>query len=204
MGGFGSGRWQRGKALTNERMRLDIGRIHLHTRAERPKSFRWNDGASVTVSFRPAVAVVETRLPHQRTIETKVALDTTPLHFGGHRVWWKCPCCQARAGVLYWQAEGWQCRRCAALVHESTRQSNNSRAYARVNKVRDALDWGGGLASPMGERPKGMHRSTYARLLQELSDASIAAAGAEGLVVERLGKRLEKIRHDGRKTRCPP
>lgn len=194
MGGFGSGCWQRGKALTKERMRLDIGRMQAHTRAVWQKSFRWNDGASVTVSFRPALAIVETRLPGLATIETTVELDTTPLHFGGHRVWWKCPCCQARAGVLYWQAGRWQCRRCAALVHESTRQSDDSRAYARVKKVRNALGWGGGLVSPMGERPKGMHRSTYQRLMQELTDASIAAAGAGGVAMERLGKRLEKIR----------
>ena len=58
-------------------------------------------------------------------------------------------------GVLYWQSWRWQCRKCAGLVHESTRQGDDSQAFAKVNKVRDALGWGGGLASPMGGRKKG-------------------------------------------------
>jgi hypothetical protein len=194
MGGSGSGRWQRGKALTNERMRLDIGRMQADTRVVWSRCFRWNGGASVTVSFRQAVAVVETRLPGNSMYQTDVELDTTPLHFGGHRVWWKCPCCHARVGVLYWQSWRWQCRKCAALVHPSTRETDDSRAFAKVNKVRDALGWGGGLASPMGGRPKGMHWKTYARLMQELADASVAAVGASGVVIERQMQRLEKIR----------
>jgi len=46
----------------------------------------------------------------------------------------------------------------------------------------------------MGKRPEGMHWSTCARLMPELTDASIAAAGAGAKVMQRLEKRLEKIR----------
>ena len=60
--------------------------------------------------------------------------------------------------------------------------------------VRDALGWGGGLASPMGGRPKGMHLKTYARLMQELVNASVAAVGASDVVMERQMKLLGKIR----------
>lgn len=194
MGGIGSGRWQRGKALTTERMRLDIGKMQADVRVAWSRSFQWNSGASVSVSFRQAVAVVDTRLPENSMYQTHVELDSTPLHFGGQRVWWKCPCCRARVGVLYWQSWRWQCRKCAGLVHESTRQSEDSSAYARVNKVRDALGWGGGLASPMGTRKKGMHWSTYARLMKELVDASVAAVGASDVVMERQMKLLAKIR----------
>ena len=193
MGGIGSGRWQSGKALTTQRMRLDIGKMQADVRLAWSKSFRWNSGASVWVSFRQAVAVVDTRLPGNSMYQTHVELDSTPLHFGGHRVWWKCPCCHARVGVIYWESWRWQCRKCARLVHESTRQSEDSSAYARVNKVRDALGWGGGLASPMGTRKKGMHWSTYARLMKELAEASVAAVGAGDVVIERLYKRLGKM-----------
>lgn len=63
--------------------------------------------------------------------------------------------------------------------------------------MRDALGWGGGLASPMGTRKKGMHWSTYARLMKELAEASVAAVGAGDVVIERLHKRLGRIRMPG-------
>lgn len=194
MGGSGSGRWQRGKALTTHLKRLDVGKVQRPAKGHGTHFQRWNDGASAWLLFRPLSAEVEMRLPGQPTQRHTIELDTTPLHFGGHRVWWKCPRCHARVGVLYWQGWRWQCRQCAGLVHESTRQSDDSRAFAKVNKVRDALGWGGGLASPMGGRPKGMHWKTYARLMQELADASVAAVGASDVVMERHMKLLGKIR----------
>lgn len=38
MGGIGSGRWQSGKALTTERMRLDIGKMQADVRLAWSKS----------------------------------------------------------------------------------------------------------------------------------------------------------------------
>jgi hypothetical protein len=78
-------------------------------------------------------------------------------------------------------------------VHESTRESESSLAYGKVNRVRRKLGWGGGLLSPMGTRKKGMHWKTYARLMQELTDASVAAAGAGEAVFERLQKRIGRL-----------
>jgi hypothetical protein len=185
------------KALTTARMRLDIRGMQADTRVVWAKLHRWNNGATVTLTFRDGRAVIETRVPGQSTYTAHADLDTTPLHFGGHRVWWKCPCCQTRVGVLYWQACRWQCRKCARLVHESTRESDSSLAYARVNKVRRKLGWGGGLASPLGGRKKGMHWKTYIRLMQELVEVSAQAAGACGAFIERLEKRIGRIRMPG-------
>ena len=39
-----------------------------------------------------------------------------------------------------------------------------------------------------------MHWKTYARLMQELADASVAAVGASDVVIERQMKLLGKIR----------
>jgi hypothetical protein len=194
MGGFGSGQWQNGKALTTQHKRLDVGRVQRPAKGHGTDFQRWNDGAGVWLLFRPLSAEVEMRLPGQPTQRHTIELDTTPLHYGGHRVWWKCPCCRARVGMLYWQNWRWQCRQCAGLAYKSTRQSEDSQAFGRVNKIRDKLGWGGGLASPMGGRPKGMHWKTYARLMQELVDASVAASGASSVVMDRQMERLKKIR----------
>ncbi len=79
-------------------------------------------------------------------------------------------------------------------MHKSTRQGGVFRAYAKLNRVRRELGWGGGMLSPMGTRRKGMHWSTYARLMQELTEASLAAAGDKDTLIERLEKRLKRIR----------
>ena len=195
MGGFGSGRWQHGKPLTTQRKRLDIRDLQREALGSMHAYLRWRDGASASISFLDdIIASVETRFPGQATQTISIELDRTRLNYGGHRVWWRCPCCHARVGVLYRETWSWKCRKCAGLVHESTRQTEDSLAYARVNKIREKLGWGGGLASPLGVRQKGMHWRTYARLMQQLTDAMVQAAGASDVVVERNMKRLEKIR----------
>ena len=193
MGGFGSGRWQRGKPLTTQRKRLDIRELQREAMGSKCAYLRWRDEASVLISFvDDIIASVETRFPGQATQTISIELDRTRLNYGGHRVWWRCPCCHARVCVLYRETWSWKCRKCAGLVHESTRQTEDSLAYARVNKVRDALGWGGGLASPMGGRKKGMHWRTYARLMQQLTDAMAQAAGASGDRIDMLLGRLQK------------
>jgi hypothetical protein len=194
MGGFGSGRWQDGKALTTERMQLDLRKMQRPAKSGGTHFQSWTNGASTWLTFRPSTVDVETRLPGQPTNRHSIHLVTTPLNYGGHRVWWKCPCCLARVGVLYWEGWRWQCRKCARLVHESTRQTEDTLAYKRVNKIREKLGWGGGLCSPMGGRPKGMHWRTYARLIQQLNDASLAAAGASADRIDMLTERLLKTR----------
>lgn len=194
MGGSGSGQWQKGKALTTERNSLDIRDMRAAARAMRLVNWRWSDGTTASVLFCKGLAFLEVRMPGLATVQTQVELDATLLHFGGHRFWWRCPCCRARVGVLYWQRGRWQCRTCAELVHKSTRQRGLFRGYAKVNKVRRELGWGGGMLSPVGTRRKGMHRKTYSRLMQALTDASLATAGEHDTAIERLETQLARIR----------
>ena len=194
MGGFGSGRWQKGKPLTSERMPPDIRDMHRSSKGCGTAYEPWHGGGNVYVWFQESVANVEARIPGQPTQCQAIEMVRTKPTFGGYRNWWKCPCCASRVGVLYWSGWRWQCRRCAGLVHESTRQTEDSLAYARVNKIRQKLGWGGGLCSPMGGKPKGMHWRTYAKLMQELTEASLLAAGASAERIDMLTQRLLKIR----------
>ena len=52
------------------------------------------------------------------------------------------------------------------------------------------LGWGGGVASSMGERPKGMHWKTYLRLLNQLSCHGMAALPNTNKLVEKINARL--------------
>jgi len=73
----------------------------------------------------------------------------------------------------------------------STRTAPGSECYARANKIRARLGWGGGVASPMGERKKGMHMKTYLHLLQQLTIHSIAASGDIDATNDRIEKKLQ-------------
>ena len=188
------------KALTTSRMRLDIRTMQDDTLAPWTHHHQWKNGTTAVLRFkrREKKATIELTAPGKEMHMTAVELDKTAQHFGGSRVWWKCPCCHERVGLLYWQSWRWQCRKCAELVHPSTRQTESSSAYSRVNRVRRKLGWGGGLLSPMAGRKKGMHMRTYSRLLKELSQASVAAVGAGDANIERLSKRIKRIRMPSR------
>ncbi len=194
MGGFGSGQWQQGKPLTSERMALDIRVMQRPSKGCGTDYVQWQGGGSVYVKFQDYVATVEVRFPSQASQRRVIELERTEPHFGGYRNWWKCPGCRARVGMLYWNDWRWQCRKCAGLVHESTRQTEDTLAYARVDRIREKLGWGGGMLSPMGGRPKGMHMRTFARLMRELTEASIHAAGAGADRIDMLTERLLKTR----------
>jgi hypothetical protein len=194
MGGFGSGRWQEGKAFTKQRAQLDIRKLQRPSKAFGTHFQSWPSGSSIWLGFDVSHADVKTRLPGHDPHHCRIELVTNAQHFGGHRTWWKCPCCQSRVGVLYWEGWRWQCRKCAGLVHESTRQTADSLAYAKVDKIREKLGWGGGLSSPIGGRKKGMHMKTYARLMRQLADASVQAAGACAERTDMLIERLSNIR----------
>lgn len=55
----------------------------------------------------------------KKRIETKVSLTSTPCRFGGYRVWFLCPSCGRRVGVLYrpYFATEYLCRHCHALSY---------------------------------------------------------------------------------------
>lgn len=188
------------KALTSQRMKLDIRTMQDDTLAPWTHHHQWKNGTTAVLRFKRSkkTATIELSVPGKEMHQTTVALDTTPQHFGGSRAWWVCPCCEKRAGLLYWQSWRWQCRNCAELVHPSTRQSESSSAYSRVNRVRRKLGWHGGLLSPAAGRPRGMHHTTYARLLKELAEAEVAAVGAGDANIERLSKRIKRIRMPSR------
>jgi len=103
-----------------------------------------------------------------------VDLEWTHCNFGGKRPWWGCPDCGKRVAILY-GGRKYACRHCHDLTYKSTRIAPGSEHYARANKVRMKLGWGGGVASPMGDRPKGMHKKTYLRLLLQLNAHGMAA-----------------------------
>lgn len=101
---------------------------------------------------------------HQRCYP--VLLDTTPCHIGGERTWFLCPAlrCGKRVAILYGDTF-FACRQCQSLTYESQHVIAPDRAALRANRIRERLDWPGGILEGSDwDKPKGMHWRTYERL----------------------------------------
>ena len=98
----------------------------------------------------------------------QIPLSWTHCHFGGFRPWFKCNCGR-RVARLYKSIAGYHCRGCFDNPrYASQTKSKKNRISFAASKLRLRLN---GMASPTEahpERPRGMHRKTYARALRRL------------------------------------
>ena len=95
-----------------------------------------------------------------------IELAKTLCNCGNYRYWFLCPSCSKRTGVLYC-AGSYVCRHCIGANYHSQLQQPVDRIYTKLNALRERLGWQVGVIHGIGERPKGMHHSTYERLLVE-------------------------------------
>lgn len=100
--------------------------------------------------------------PHSYSIQ----LIKTSCNYGGHRYWWLCPKCHHRTSTLYC-AGLYVCRHCIGANYGSQLQQPIDRLFSRLHKIRQRLGWQTGIAHGIGERPKGMNRTTYDKLMNE-------------------------------------
>ncbi len=95
-----------------------------------------------------------------------ISLTKTACNYGNYRYWWLCPNCSKRVSVLYC-AGAYVCRHCIGANYSSQLQQPIDRLFSRADAIRQRLGWQSGVAHGIGERPKGMHHSTYERLVNE-------------------------------------
>lgn len=95
-----------------------------------------------------------------------IRLDKTACHFGNYRYWWLCPSCSNRVAVLYC-AGIYVCRGCIGACYASQLQQPIDRLFSRADAIRQRLGWQSGIAHGIGTKPKGMHHSTYDKLVNE-------------------------------------
>ena len=95
-----------------------------------------------------------------------IRLDKTACHFGNYRYWWLCPKCSQRVSVLYC-AGVYVCRHCIGANYQSQLQQPIDRLFSRAEAIRQRLKWQSGIAYGNQGRPKGMHFTTYYRLVTE-------------------------------------
>ena len=106
-----------------------------------------------------------------------IQLSRTACHYGGYRHWFNCPSCSNRTSVLYC-AGIYVCRGCIGAYYGSQLQQPIDRIYSQLNAIRKRLGWQVGIIHGIDERPKGMHCSTFNRLLKEYQQLEHKLIGA--------------------------
>lgn len=190
------------KRLTSQMDALDIRTVKRRGRLSPGESCIWTWTRSSGVQSRismyahdDAVTLSYRTKSHDedewKDISYRVKVARTPCNYGGSRDWWICPGCGKRVAILFGGGR-YLCRHCHGLTYRSTRIQPGSAHYARANKVRERLGWGGGVASPMGEKPKGMHWATYLHHLTMLNKHGMAAMETTDNLVDRVTASLSK------------
>ena len=190
------------KRSTNNMHALDIRQLHRAglLQSGRSSAWRWTRGGNTVASVNLRASTGEVILSYRtrvngdawQAMDYPVAVTWTPCNYGGQRPWWQCRHCGRRVAVLY-GGRYYACRQCQNLNYESTRAAPDSKAFARADKLRKRLGWGAGVLNPMGGRPKGVHATTYLRLLNQLIAHTDAAFQNLDCTVERLTGKLGRI-----------
>ena len=197
MGGWGSGRGQRGKDTTSDYRALDVRRLQRDGLLSPGRLFGWNwtlDGETVaSIQVRAETDRIVLNYRHKsggsdwQPMDYPVRLDWTNCTLGGRRAWLLCPArgCGRRVALLYIGGAGiFACRHCYKLAYQCQRETDDDRAMRRADNIRRRLGWEAGIANPEGDKPKGMHWRTFERLKAE-HDAFANASWAG--MAERLG-----------------
>jgi hypothetical protein len=145
------------------------------------------DGWSITLDYR----IRTTGEDAWRPIREEIFLEHTPCNYGGERPWFSCPGCRKRRGVLYSVNGRFRCRQCHDLAYSSTREDTLDRSIRHADRLRKRIgDTSRGpiYRWPKGDKPKGMHWETYARLREQLYSEIMRT---EELFIEGLGNLLE-------------
>lgn len=155
MGGYGSGRWQSGKKTTGQLRAFDVRKIR-----------KLGD----IIPDEAESMILETTVRHNgiwQPVSELIRLEWRACNMGGFRVWFLCPKCGRRCAIVYASKTRIACRHCQRLNYACQQESDIDRMIRRVDKIRERLEWEPGFLNESGDRPKGMHNSTFERLRHE-------------------------------------
>lgn len=147
MGGSNSGRWG-GRPRCESYSAIDVRDWQRRKQLD-------HAGDVLTLTYTVASG-------EQRT--ESVELTRTPCHYGGARVWFRCPSCKRRTAKLYYRRERFLCRQCHGLRYRSQLWGGADRPRLSAQRIRRRLGAEPDLTVPFPPRPNGMPWRTYERL----------------------------------------
>ncbi len=124
----------------------------------------YGGGDSVRLSY----SVSEPSGP-SRHIDERVAIEQRRCRFGGQRAFFCCPQCARAALNLHLCGGHFVCRACARLTYGSRRERARDRNFRAANKLRERLGGEAGALNEIADRPRGMWRRTYERIVAEIA-----------------------------------
>ena len=126
-----------------------------------------------------------------------VTIAWTPCHLGGERPWLLCPCCGRRVAKLY-GGSVFACRYCTRLNYPSQQASKGDRALNQAWALRHKLGCDSGpfdYPAQYISRPKGMHRTTFAKRIEKLIRIEEKAMADTVTAMQKLGIKITGISH---------
>ena len=114
--------------------------------------------------------------------QQQVPIYRSRCYFGGERHWFGCPRCGRRIALLYLRNRGFACRSCNRIAYSSQSEDAMGRAWRKQSKIERRLadEW---------RRPKGMHLSTYERLVGQIIECEDVR---EVALYDRLGALMRR------------
>ena len=101
------------------------------------------------------------------TVSEHIFIDRTTCNYGGTRTWFSCPACNARKAILYCASKRFLCRQCYGLNYGSQNEVYTDRMIRKARKLRSKMGASMDLQQPISERPQGMYRTTFERLIKQ-------------------------------------
>lgn len=186
MGGHGSGNWYRWNTATTleETKRIDIRYMRKQGFLAQGMSgsLRWHvgDKPSGDIRFTTTQDYLQINYRYREhggewhPIEQRINFDRTPCNYGGERMWFLCPRCNHRVGVLSGHGALFLCRKCHQLPYASENEGRNNKLFSRKHKLGKRIFEHYECGQGYGKK-KGMHWKTFERLQgrYEQNEASI-------------------------------
>jgi hypothetical protein len=178
MGGFGSGRWRRGKNTTDDYQVLDVRKLQRDNLLVQGRNFspQWTCNGKKVASINVKVESDHVVLNYNykqldgtwQPIEYDVSIDWTSCNYGGQRPWFICPMggCGRRVAILYGSSI-FACQECHQLAYQSQRETADNRALRRAQNIRKKLGGSANMLTPFPPKPKGMRWCTYFRMTHQ-------------------------------------
>jgi hypothetical protein len=150
-------------------LRLDV-RDFARRKLLRPGTFGWHwtnkstgeQVGSIQIQCNASAMELHYSLSGEPKVQ-RVPLSRTSCTFGGLRDWLHCPSCGRRAAILYMTRGRFCCRCCGRVSYSSQSEDLCGRTWRRQAKLEARLE-------EDCQRPKGMHRATYKRILSSIFD----------------------------------
>lgn len=126
-------------------------------------------------------------------VKQVVFFDQTPCNYGGHRKWFLCSQCQSRVEILY-SVHGanicFLCRDCLNLTYTSCNTHPRKRLFSKANKLKQKIGVEPGIMDFIPDIPKGMHHSTFYRIVREIEQLEYLGDLAILKKMEKIGNTL--------------